>query len=319
LPLKTASEIDNIEYENCEASIDKSMFTGNNPVIKYKCKEVNCFIHFNLKNKSEYFNLYGCWRKSLLFIFKWNEILQMEIQNLIINKQINSWFASNFKVFNTTEKLPTLLPKLTYCLHSNTGPSTYTPHNYKLTYYAESEELFPVFKQLRKEIEILLNKKFNFTQIILYANESNHIKKHCDKEQVSGVSNILFEEGTECIASYCVLGISLVSFTDKRTNEKFTFLHKEGMIYVMNGCQRIGVHEKKTSMKYSKYKELFENVPESTLKSSHISIIFRLLTSNTDKQSKMKSVKIDVDWNKRKQAIVTPTQIKLSYSGLIEN
>jgi hypothetical protein len=313
-----SNNTDSNKYENCQACINKDMFIGNNPIILYKLNTFVSFIHFNMKNDSEYINLYGCWRKSLQFVFNWNFNLRIQILNVLVNKQFNLWFASNFKIFNSSEESPILLPKLTYCLHSIDGPSTYTPHNYKLTYYSENEEKFPVIKQLRIEIELLLNKKFNFTQIILYSNENNHIKKHCDKEQVNGISKILYEEGIECIASYCVLGTSLVSFTDNRTNEKFTFVHKEGMIYIMNGCQRIGFHEKKKSINQLKFEQLFANLPQSMIKSSHISIIFRLLTLETNKQSKMKSININVDWNQNQQAIVHPQKIKTRYFQLID-
>ena len=75
---------------------------------------------------------------------------------------------------------------------------------------------------------------------------TGYIKKHQNLNQIEGLAQNNGKDGKEVIATLSIIESKMLVVNDLRTNEKFHFLHKEGLLYVMNGYQKITTHQKLT-------------------------------------------------------------------------
>ena len=108
----------------------------------------------------------------------------------------------------------------------------------------------------------------------------------------------------------------MLVFKDLRTDEHFYFLHQEGSFYVMNGCQKLGTHEKLGGTLRSPF--FCHTWPQlkNPTKDSHVSVIFRSLKPTPLSSVKSIFAPVPVVWCHNKAICDFKAQQMLPYQGL---
>jgi hypothetical protein len=232
------------------------------------------------------FSFFGANHQSIGFLEEYKSETLKQLRTYFTQNHDNIWYASSFMhLFQKkddegslfTKNTAHLLPKLTLNFHTKNGPKKYMPHSNQLIYKTMSEDKCPLIKTLRKEIQVLVNYKFNNVACILYPLWLSYIKTHRDESQLSGLAVSDGTEGNEFIVTVSLLGDKMLLLTDWTTEEKFYVLHRQDSVYFMKGCQKMSTHEKLASkLPYSKYAKFWPFLKNCKTK-SHISIVFRRL------------------------------------------